>query len=138
MSLQRAEWQEMLARKALERDAKRKPALTAMVQAEVGSGQLTAHQAWNWFLQILEARKQEAEEALAAIDVHARTSGDFSHEGLMRVQGDRRAWHSRIVTLEEVMGLPAQIVDDAEKAKELLESLKHAETNEKSTGPAAV
>ena len=138
MSLQRREWQEMLARKALERDSKRKPVLTAMTQAEVGAGQLTAHQAWNWFLQILEAEKQVAKEALAAVNAQAQTSEDFSHEALMRQQALRRAWHSRIVTLDWVMGVPAQIVDDAEKAKEMLEALKHAETNEKSTGPAAV
>jgi hypothetical protein len=136
MSLKRSEWLEMLARKSLKRDSSNKPVLSAMVKAEVGAGQLTNHQAWNWFLQILEAMKREAEEGLAAAEAGSRKSDDFSHEGLARVQAIRRAWYARAETLGEVMELPRQIVDDAEKAKEILETLNHAETNEKPSGPA--
>ena len=83
------------------------------------------------------AHNFRGQEALAAIDAEAMVSNDFSHENLARIQSARRDWHSRITTLEEVMNLPKQIVDDACKAKEKLKALNHAETNEKSSGPAA-
>ena len=41
------------------------------------------------------------------------------------------------VTLEEVIDLPRQIIDDGQKAKEKLEALNHAGLQEKSAGSAA-
>ena len=137
MSFTEKEWRERVVRAGAAREAKREPFYRGIVQAEVATEQLTSHPAWNWFCQVLSAYRDDAKEALAAIDAEAMVSNDFSHENLARIQSARRDWHSRITTLEEVMNLPKQIVDDAGKAKEKLKALNHAETNEKSSGPAA-
>ena len=137
MSIERSHWDELQVRLALRRDAERTPLLHAMAQAEVGAKQLTSSPAWNWFLQILSKLKEDAEQALAAIDEQARTSEDFSHAELAHIQAIRRAWDMRIQTLDEVMALPAEIIDHSDKAKERLKALNHAESEEKSPGPAA-
>lgn len=132
MSLKRAEWAEMKARAKARAEVGREPLYRGMAQAEVAAEQLTAHPAWNYFVQTLSALRENAEAALAALDASARKSADFSPGGLARAQADRRAWDVRISTLGEIMAIPAQIVDDAGKAKEHLEALNHAETNDKS------
>ena len=137
MSFTEKEWREMKRRAETRRTSEREPYYRGLAQSEVGSKQLTNHPAWNWFLQILTSTKVESERALAAIDAQARISDDFSHEGLSRVQALRRAWHSRIATLEEVIALPSQIIDDAEKAREKLRALNYAESEDNSPGPAA-
>ena len=137
MVFTRKEATELARRREVKRAEERRPQILALAQAEVASKQLTSSPAWNWYVQILSKLKENAEQALAAIDEQARTSEDFSHATLAHRQAVRRAWDMRIQTLDEVMALPAEIVDHSEKAKERLEALNHAESQEKSPGPAA-
>jgi hypothetical protein len=133
MPFTREDWLQLKKGAALRRDAERSPYYKGLVQAEVGAKQLTQHSAWNWFLQILTANKQQAEHQLAGIDEKLRSSDDFSHTALARAQAARLVWAERIRTLDEVIALPAQIVDDAKVAKGKLEELKRAESEGKPT-----
>ena len=136
MAYDRAEVRELTRRRGAKREAARAPNYRSLEQSEAASKQLTSSPAWNWFLQILSKLKENAEEGLAAVDEQARTSEDFSHAELAHTQAIRRAWDMRIQTLSEVMALPVEIIDNSEKAKERLESLNHAESQEKSDAPA--
>jgi hypothetical protein len=134
------DWQEWQQRAARKRDAERVPYYRELAQAEVGAAQLTQHAAWNWFLQVLSAKKAVLEKDLAEIERASCVSNDFSHEMLARVQAARRAMRARIETYEEVMALPAQVVSDAKNAKQKLEALQEpnrAESKEKSRSSAA-
>jgi hypothetical protein len=137
MVFTREDWVGMKKRAELKRDSERAPYYRGLAQSEVGAKQLTQHSAWNWFLQILTANKEQAEHQLQLMDEKMRSSDDFSHETLARAQASRLAWAERIRTLEEVIALPSQIVDDAKRAKEKLVELNRAESNEKSDSPAA-
>lgn len=137
MIFTRTEWNEMLARQSCKRDAERAPHYKAMVQAEIGVKQVTSSPAWNGFLQILSAKKAEVEEKLALLESTTRSSNDFSHEWLANIQASRRSMQQQIETYAEVMDLPAEIIDNSQRAQEKLESLKHAETNGKSDSSAA-
>ena len=133
----RKEANELARRREAKRAAERAPHDRALEQSEVAAKQVTSSPAWNWYLQILSKLKENAEQALAAIDEQARTSEDFSHAELAHTQAIRRAWDMRIQTLDEVMAWPAEIIDHSDKAKERLKALNHAESEEKSSGPAA-
>ena len=137
MSFERREYTEFAKRREAKRAATRVQNVRAIEQSEVAAKQLTNSPAWNWFLQIVAALKLNSEAALGEIDAQARVSSDFSHEGLSHVQAIRRGWFVRIATLDEVMDLPGQIIDDAQKAEELLNALKHAESEEKTDSSAA-
>lgn len=137
MTFSRNDWLLEVGKAKRNRETARVPQYKGLAQAEVGAKQLTSHPAWNGFVQILSALKEKSEEYLAAVNAEARISEDFSHEGLARVQAARRALHARIFTLEEVIDLPRQIIDDGQKAKEKLEALNHAGLQEKSAGSAA-
>lgn len=137
MAFTEKEWLALKKRAEQKREAERTQYYKGLAQAEVGASNLTQHAAWNWFLQILAAHKENAERYLAAVEQKLRDSDDFSHEGLARVQATRLTWGSRIRTLEEVMALPAQIVDDAQAAEKTLKALKRAESEEKSDSSAA-
>jgi len=119
---------------AIRRERDREPYYRALGQAEVGAAQLTNHAAWNWFLQLLASAKAESEQFLEGINANARISDDFSYETLSKVQAIRRVLDARIKTLEEVMALPAQILDDAKIAKRKLGELKSAKSKEKAAG----
>ncbi len=137
MTLTRKEWENLKKTAELKRESSRAPYYRALEQAEVAAAQLTQHPAWNWFLQVLSAEKDVAEQALAAIEAKSRLSTDFSFEVLAQVQASRLAWDSRIKALEEVISIPGEIVGDAKKAKERLKALNHAELQGKPGSPAA-
>ena len=130
MTLERPQWEKLKATRERVRAAKRTSQLHAMAQSEIVAKQVTSSAAWNSFLQMLAALKEESEKALAEIDLQARTSEDFSHEELAHTQAIRRGWDMRIRTLDEVMALPAEIIDGAARAKERLKEPNLAETNE--------
>jgi hypothetical protein len=137
MSFTRKEAAELARRKKVRREAEREPYYRSLAQAEVGAKQLTNDATWNWFLQILSYKKEEAEAALRLIDEGARASFDFSLENLSRVQGSRLSLQSRVDTLVEVMETPAQILSDAAQAEERRKSLNYAESEEKIDSLAA-
>jgi BMFP domain-containing protein YqiC len=137
MALERTEWRLVKERLKQQREAGREQFYRGVAQAEIGAKQVTQHAAWNWFLQILSAHKEIAKEYLAALDAKQRNSFDFSPEALANAQAARLTWATRVSTLEEIMGLPQQIVDDAKKAQEKLEELNRARTQEKSDSAAA-
>jgi hypothetical protein len=137
MPFTREDWQKMKKAAVLRRDAERSPYYRGLAQSEVGAKQLTQHSAWNWFLQILTANREQAETYLAKMDQELRSSTDFSYETLALAQATRLAWGARIDALNEVIALPSQIVDDAKLAKEKLEELNRAGLQQKSTDPSA-
>jgi hypothetical protein len=137
MSFTRKDAQEMARRRAIQKEAAREPYYRSLAQAEVGAKQLTNNPAWNWFLQILASKKEEAEHALSALDHAARISSDFSSEALSRAQAARLSWQARIEAYVEVMGIPAQILADASKAQEKRKALNYAESEENPVRPAA-
>ena len=137
MGFTRKDAAEFAHRRAIKREAAREPYYRSLEQAEVGAKQLTNHSAWNWFLQLLASKKDEAEQALAAVDQAARVSADFSSESLSRTQAARLSWQARIEAYAEVMDLPAQILADAAKVQERQKALNHAESEEKTVRQAA-
>lgn len=131
MTLTRKEWDEAQKRADAKRSAEHALLYRGLAQAGVGAKQVTTHPAWNWFLQILSALKEQAERGLAELDAKAHQSRDFSHAVLAETQASRLAWQARIQALHEVMDLPNQIIDDSKRAEQKLEELKRAESQEK-------
>lgn len=100
--------------------------LSQLEQAEVWAGQLTNTPSWDVFLQCLQALHDRAARELQAAEVMERGSADFSQAGMAQRMANRSCIQTRILTLNEVMNLPKNILEEGEIARELL---KQAETD---------
>jgi hypothetical protein len=122
----REDWQEKRRLQKARQMAANRHTYRQLEQAEVWSKQLTEDPNWNIFLQCLQALRNRTLQALEAARTADETSADFSSEGMARRTADRRALLGRIQTLDEVIALPRDVMEEGEIARELVAEIEKA------------
>jgi hypothetical protein len=122
---QEEEWLELRRKQRARSILDQRHRLTQLEQAEVWAKRLTQDIHWNVFLQCLQALRNRSVRELEEAEAVERGTADFSYEGMAKRQAHRACIQTRILTLDEVLELPRDIMEEGAIARELL---KKAET----------
>lgn len=90
-------------------------------QAEVWAAQLTKDANWNVFLQVLAAQRKETADHLDRIEASELMPGTgYDPVGMATTRAAKQALKARLDTLDEVMALPKDIIEDGGIAREIV------------------
>ena len=123
MALEREEWRRQRERTRTQETRQREPMFRQLAQAEVAADRLTSSEEWNWFLQIVQALRDQAQAGLAQIEENDRSNYEFSYEELSRAKSARLVWSERIRVLDEMLDIPASALTDGESARRKLDEI---------------
>jgi len=96
------------------------PDLRAKHHAALSIAEVTGDEHWDRFLQIVQGRIEEVTQMRDEARNRLETSDDFSAESLINQKLAVRLYGRDIEALQWVIGLPKDILEDGDRAKELL------------------
>jgi hypothetical protein len=95
--------------------------LRQIAQAEIPMGVVTRSPEWKFFCEILQAKINDLDASIAALQESEATSPSFDPVEMARYKVEILRLTVQRDTLEQVMGLPKQIIEDGKQATLALE-----------------
>jgi hypothetical protein len=116
-----SDWEDHL--KQIGKDWRRRDAsnLGAIERAALAASQVTGDEYWDLFLSVINERLESRRKSLEDFRNKLEISNDFSTEALINQKLSIRQLGCEIEALEWVTGLPKELMEKGERAKELLE-----------------
>jgi hypothetical protein len=123
MAYERKDFDDLMEKQGIERVRRLAPHLRAQEHAALSASQITGDEHWDHFLEVVQARIKvcitERDKAAEAL----KNSDDFSPETLVNQKLAARLFGKEVKALEWVIELPKIIMEQGERAKELLGKL---------------
>ena len=120
MSPDRADFQKALENRKRQAFHRREKEIRQLAQAEVPMTAITSTKEWDYFLSLLQAQIDMLDNSLQAMEQGHVLDPSFSYEDMARQKALMMQVRAQKETLEEVLGLPKQIIEQGEKAKLVL------------------
>jgi len=120
MSLERADFQKTLEESRRERVRRRAREIRQVAQAAAPAEILTGSQEWDYFITLLQSQIDTLQKILMALRDSAASDLSFEHSDLARYKAQEMRISAQIDTLQQIIALPKQIIEQGEKAKLVL------------------
>jgi ketopantoate hydroxymethyltransferase len=122
MSFERADFRAYQDRRKKERVQERQAELRQVAQAAPAMTVLTGHSEWDTFLAVLEAMKQQAENALRLVQANLAQSFELEPTQLVSRKVQAMMIQERIAVIEEIIAKPAELLEAGKKAQEMVDA----------------
>lgn len=111
----------------------RVPGLELLSQAQVKAEHVTGHDAWDTYLSYIQSAVEKAQGYMAHLDALLTDPMVVDHSQIMRLKVEREACRARIEAWEAATSLPRQIIEQGEKARNVLIEIAGSEDDERAT-----
>lgn len=105
-------------------DARRAQRITELRRAQraaLAAQHVTGDESWDHFLSLLQERLNTAKERMGLVVEKLQNSNDFTTEALINQKLAVRLLGVEIEVVEWVMGLPRELVEQGDRASQLIE-----------------
>ena len=126
MASTRAEFNALIEERTKRKAFAQKAELRQLVQSTVPIKSLTQSAEWNYYLSLIQTKIEELGGILAALQESQTLDPSFTHEGLASYKAQMMRVAEQKRTLEQVIDLPAKILQEGEKAQFALRSVEDA------------